>query len=76
MKTMDILRTKRDWIKWCHADAALSRHTRPPPEYPVAAEWDIDGSETTYPTYWTRKELRAILKSMSNKESSVPPGAE
>jgi len=58
---MEILANKRDWIKWCHRDYKNSRRVTPPLEYPIAAEWDIDGQECDYPTYYTLLELKAIV---------------
>ncbi|MDD4862285.1 MAG: hypothetical protein PHI33_09245 [Smithellaceae bacterium] len=58
---MDILKNKRDWIKWCHKNCENSKQTRPPPEYPIAAEWNIDGAECSYPIYYTLSELKDVV---------------
>ena len=63
---MDTIRNKREWILWCHDNYENSRQSLPPPEYPIAAEWDIDGDECSYPTYYTLKRLKEIVASLKN----------
>ena len=64
---MEILWTKREWIKWCHAASVISRREKPPPKYPIAAMWLTDGSENPYPMYWTAEELNDIVQTMKNR---------
>jgi len=59
---MNILRTKRDFIKWCHTENySLARQTEPPPEYPIAVQSLIGSDENSYPCYWTQIELQQIV---------------
>ena len=71
---MDTIRNKREWILWCHEDRQNSRQTTPPPEYPIAAEWDIDGDECAYPTYYTLKRLKEIVASLKNMKATTRKG--
>ena len=68
---MNILRNKRDFIKWCHTvNYSLARQTKSPPSYPVAVQSLIGSDENMYPQYWTKGELQKIVNELSIKQEA------